>query len=261
MKAFHSVRSWLAGCALLALAACQTTPPAPEPPPVKTVSDEAILKVLDRHHNSVHSVRSFVTTRIRTRLVDHVLRQTVVARNDQSIRLDTLSNFGQPLGVFIFHPGRIQIYDPQKNIVHTGAEAWYMMSDLFGASFDFAEFISVFLGKVPRYDRLKVERITARAGNLYVLDAFDPVRKERTEIEIDAGTLHPVAMTRYKNGDKLYSVAWAEAKRIGAVYFPHRVTVQRHQENDEVILNYRNPQVNPAITDDVFELFPNRTAP
>ncbi|MGP0628800.1 DUF4292 domain-containing protein [Nitrospina sp. 32_T5] len=261
MTVFHSVRSCFFGLALLALAACQTTPPTPEPQPVKAVSDETILQALERHHDSVYSVRSFVTTRIRTRLVDHVLRQTVVARNDQSIRLDTLSNFGQPLGVFIFKPGNIQIYDPQKNVVHTGAEAWYMMADLFGTSFDFAEFISVFLGKVPRYDRLKLERITAHAENLYVMDAEDPVRKERTEIEIDADTLHPVGMTRFRSGEALYSVAWTEAKWIGAVYFPHRVTVQRHKENDEVILSYRNPQVNPVISDDVFELFPGRAAP
>lgn len=261
MNPSFPVRALLAAIALAVLSACQTVPPAPTPAPEKTVSDAVILSALETHQSAVHSVRAFVKTQIRTPFLNHTLRQTVIARNDQSIRLDTLSAFGQPLGVFIFKPGHIQIYDPQKNQVHTGAEAWYMMSDLFGTWFDFGEFINVFLGKVPRFDKLEVRGITAEGAPVrYVLDAHDPFRKERYRIVLNGDTLRPVEMTQFKNLEKVYHVVWSQSKPVGAISFPHQVTVQRFEQGDEVILNYRNPQVNPAIPDTAFELFPERSA-
>lgn len=258
-----TTRVLLAGFALCFVLACQTSPPPREPAPEKAVSDETILKVLARHHSRIHSVKSFVKTRINAPLMSQTLRQSLLARNDQSIRLDTLNAFGQPLGVFIFKPGGIQIYDPQKDRVITGAEAWYMVTDMFGTSFDFAEFISVFLGKVPRYDKLEVRNIRPQdEPRRYLLDAFDPVRRERYLIVVDANTLHPVELTRFKNQEKVYHVSWSKAEWVADVLFPHQITVRRIQQGDEVILSYRNPEVNPVLPDELFELdFPHPPAP
>lgn len=265
MNCFSKVRVLLAGLAVSLVLACQTAPAPPPESPVRelAVADETLLQVLARHHSRIHSVKSFVKTRINAPLISQTLRQSILARNDQSIRLDTLSAFGQPLGVFIFKPGRIQIYDPQKDRLVTGAEAWYTMSDMFGTSFDFAEFISVFLGKVPRFEKLEVRTIRSEGTpSRYVLDTFDPVRRERYRIGVDPRTLHPVELTKYKNGDKVYDVIWSKAEWVGEVFFPHRITVRRIEQGDEVILNYRNPEVNPVIPDESFDLgFPRTPAP
>lgn len=266
MNRFSKVRVLLAGLAVSLVLACQTAPAPPPgaPVPEMAVADETLLQVLARHHNRIHAVKSFVKTRINAPLISQTLRQSILARNDQSIRLDTLSAFGQPLGVFIFKPGQIQIYDPQKDRLVTGAEAWYTMSDMFGTSFDFAEFISVFLGKVPRFEKLEVRSIRSEGTpRRYVLDAFDPVRRERYRIAVDARTLHPVELTKFKNGDKkVYHVIWSKAEWVADVFFPHQITVRRIEQGDEVILNYRNPEVNPVIPDESFDLgFPRTTAP
>jgi len=41
---------------------------------------------------------------------------------------------------------------------------------------------------------------------------------------------------------------------VADVFFPHRITVRRIEQGDEVILNYRNPEVNPVIPDESFDL-------
>lgn len=243
---------------LLTLFGCQTAP-TPAPPtanvPTEALADETVVAVLSKYQGKVHSVRSFVKTRIHTSEVKQTLRQSLIARNDNSLRLDTLSAFGQPMGVFIFQPGNTLVYDPEQNRMYTGADVWTMMHEVFGTTFNFSEFISVFLGKIPRYDHLEVRAIHwPQDPRRYVLEAEDPVRKESYRITLADTLLYPLKMIKYRNGQKQYEAEWENYDWVNQQYFPHKVTITRVDPADIVTVFYNNPQVNPAIPDDSFIL-------
>jgi len=238
---------------------CQTTPPAPPPQtpmlPAEALSDETVLAVLTKHQGKITSIRSFVKTRIHTPQVKQTLRQSLIARHDNSLRLDTLSAFGQPMGVFIFKPGNTVVYDPDQNRMYTGADVWTMMLEVFGTTFNFSEFISVFLGKIPRYDHLEFRSIRwPQDPRRYVLEAEDVVRKEDYRITLADTLLYPVKMIKYRDGQKRYEVEWENYAWVNQQYFPHKVTVTHVDPADIVTVFYKNPQVNPTIPDESFVL-------
>jgi len=239
-----------------ALTACQTLPPPrPVEPPAQLLTLNEISRQLTARQEGIHNVKSMVKSAVKAGEKNHNLKQVLLIDGDTSLRLDTLSLFGQPVGVLISDPTQILLYDPKSNKLYRNREVWDIMIRTFGTVFDFREYISVFSGKIPRLASLTLKdvRWDSKTGN-YHITAVDPERNNPLEIEVDTQTILPVRLVKWENGKQVYTVRWENYQNAEGHLFPHTITVQRPLIDDEVAMKFNNPLINQGVPKDAFRL-------
>ncbi len=239
------------------LTACETLPPPrPIPAPAQAVTLDQIAQALAARQDAIHNVKSRVKTAIKTREHNHSLKQAILIEEDNALRLDTLSLFGQPLGVLISDQQQILLYDVESNRLYRDAEVWDIMMRMFGMVLDFREYISVFSGKIPRLASLDLQEVrwNSKTGH-YEVSAADVQRNEQLRIGVDPETLLPVRLVKWKNRQPVYRVEWADYQEAeGQPTFPHTITVQRPSRGDEVVMKFTHPLINQGVPEGSFQL-------
>ena len=238
------------------LTSCETLPPPkPVEPPAQFLTLEEISQQLTTRQDGILNVKSMVKSAIKTQEKNHNLKQVLLVDGETSLRLDTLSLFGQPVGVLISDTTQILLYDPKSNKLYRNREVWDIMIQTFGTVFDFREYISVFSGKIPRLASLTLKdvRWDSKTGN-YHITAVDAERNDQLEIEVDTQTLLPVRLVKLENGKQVYAVQWENYKKVEERLFPHTITVQRPQSGDELVMKFKNPLINQGVPKDAFRL-------
>ena len=205
--------------------------------------------------DGIHNVKSMVKSAIKTRENNHNLKQVLLIDGETSLRLDTLSLFGQPVGVLISDQTQILLYDTKNNKLYRNREVWDIMTRTFGTVFDFREYISVFSGKIPRLASLNLKgvRWSPQTGN-YHITAVDSERNDPLEIEVDTKTILPVRLVKWKDGKRVYTVQWEDYQKAEGHLFPHTITVQRPLIGDELVMKFNNPLINQGVPEDAFQL-------
>ena len=239
-----------------ALTACETLPPPkPVEPPKQFLTLDEISRQLTTRQNGIHNVKSMVKSAIKTRENNHNLKQVLLIDGETSLRLDTLSLFGQPVGVLLSDQTQILLYDTKSNKLYRDREVWDIMLRTFGTVFDFREYVSVFSGKIPRLDSLTLEdvRWNPETGN-YQISAVDSDHNEQLKIEVEPQSVLPVRLDKWKEGKQIYTVRWENYQKAEEHLFPHTITVQRPLIGDEVVMKFNNPLVNQGVPEDSFQL-------
>lgn len=238
------------------LTACETLPP-PKPieRPTEFLTLDEISQVLTARQNAIHNLKSMVKTRIKTRKDSHNLKQVLLIDEESSLRLDTLSLFGQPVGVLIFDRQQVLLYDTDSNKLYRDAAVWDIMARMFGTVFDFREYISVLSGKIPRLASLTLQdlRWSPETGNYHVL-AVDTERGEQLEIEVNPESLLPVRLVKRQDGKQMYGVQWDHYQKIEELQFPRTIILQRPLKGDEIVMKFNNPLINRGLPEDAFQL-------
>jgi outer membrane lipoprotein-sorting protein len=238
------------------LTACETLPPPkPVEPPAQLLTLEEISRQLTTRQDDILNVKSMVKSAIKTQDKNHNLKQVLLIDGETSLRLDTLSLFGQPVGVLISDSTQILLYDPKSNKLYRNRDVWDIMIRTFGTVFDFREYISVFSGKIPRLASLTLKdvRLNPETGNYHVT-AVDSERNDPLEIEVDTQTLLPARLVKWENGKQAYAVQWGNYKKVEGHLFPHTITVQRPLSGDELVMKFINPLINQGVPEDAFRL-------
>ena len=238
------------------LTACETLPPPrPVEPPAQSLTLDEIFQQLTTRQDGIHNVKSMVKSAIKTRENNHNLKQVLLIDGETSLRLDTLSLFGQPVGVLISDQTQILLYDTKSNKLYRNREVWDIMMRTFGTVFDFREYISVFSGKIPRLASLNLKgvRWSPQTGN-YHITAVDSERNDPLEIEVDTKTILPVRLVKWKDGKRVYTVQWEDYQKTEGHLFPHTITVQRPLLGDELVMKFNNPLINQGVPEDAFQL-------
>lgn len=238
------------------LTACETLPPPrPVEPPAQLLTLDEISRQLTARQNGIHNVKSLVKSAIKTRENNHNLKQVLLIDGETSLRLDTLSLFNQPVGVLISDETQILLYDTKSHKLYRNREVWDIMLRTFGMAFDFREYVSVFLGKIPRFDALSLQdvRWDPETGN-YQISAVDTVNNESLKIEVDTMSILPVRLDKWKEGKRIYTVQWENYQKAEGHLFPHTITVQRPLMGDEVVMKFNNPLINQGVPEDAFQL-------
>ena len=238
------------------LTACETLPPPrPVEPPAQFLTLDEIFQQLTTRQDGIHNVKSMVKSAIKTRENNHNLKQALLIDGETSLRLDTLSLFGQPVGVLISDQTQILLYDTKNNKLYRNREVWDIMIRTFGTVFDFREYISVFSGKIPRLASLNLKgvRWSPQTGN-YHITAVDSERNDPLEIEVDTKTILPVRLVKWKDGKRVYTVQWEDYQKTEGHLFPHTITVQRPLLGDELVMKFNNPLINQGVPEDAFQL-------
>ena len=238
------------------LTACETLPPPkPVEPPAQLLTLDEISQHLTTRQEGIRNVKSRVKTAIKTREKNHNLKQVLLIDGDTSLRLDTLSLFGQPVGVLIADQNQILLYDTKSNRMYRDLQVWDIMTRMIGTVFDFREYISVLSGKIPRLASLQLKDIRwdSKTGN-YHIAAVDSERNEQLEIELDPETVLPVRLVTRQEGAPLYVVQWEAYQEINQQMFPTTITIQRPQLGDEVTMIFDSPLINQEVPEDDFQL-------
>ena len=238
------------------LIACETLPPPkPVERPTQLLVLDELAQALTTRQNAIRNLKSRVKTRIKTREDNHNIKQVLLIDGETSLRLDTLSLFGQPVGVLIFDQQSILLYDTDHNKLYRDTEVWDIMARMFGTVFDFREYISVFSGKIPRLAELTLKDLnwSPETGNYHVF-AEDNEQGEQLEIEVDPKSLLPVRLVKRKDGKQVYGVQWDDYQAVETLQFPHIITVQRPLKGDEMVMKFKNPLVNRGVPGDAFKL-------
>ena len=250
---------FLAGACVLS--SCQSVRvPADSHLHEQTISLEDLRgRLLDRQEG-LSDLKSFVQTTVETRDRKRTLRQTLLVRGAETLRIDTLSLLGQSLGVYIFDGQKMKgrrsvLYDARRNRIFQGIEVLEMLGRTLGIELNLEEYVSVFAGNIPRLKALKITGGTLNPeGTIYQLTGVDPKDKSRMEIEIDAYTLLPGKVSRTLPDGKTIHIQWQDYRSVAGREFPHRIDIEFPAEAARLTLIFTNPVLNAGISDESFEL-------
>jgi len=231
--------------ALFLAAACQTFPDGG--PGEETISLGELKARIENRQGGVRDLKSFVKTTVdgRRRVS---FNQVLLVEGTNSVRLDTLSMFGQTLGVFIHSPAKTLLYDPGRNRTLEGEAVWDAMERTVGTRIDFRQYAGVFLGRLPGDLMIEAARLSADKTR-YLIQASRPGSREKWNIEVDAFTYLPMKLSR-KDGE--YEVRWEDYKKTGEQDFPHRLILSSPSRGETVTLEYNNPSLNAGLPEDAF---------
>lgn len=261
---FFSIRRLAAGTlffsAGMLLAACQSTGVPPSHLTRESVPLEYFHAELMRKQAGLNDLKSFVQTSVEANNRRQHFRQTLLVHQEDSLRIDTMNVFGQPLGVFIYNQRQPQghtllMYDPARNRIVLGGDVQEVLSRTLGMKLDFEYYIPVFYGGIPRLKFLKITQ-GALGGDAktYQLKAVDRAAKARVDIALDAYTLLPMRISRTGDGQNRVDVSWEDYRRVGDRDVPHQITIEIPDRGEKLTLKYTDPVVNAGIADDLFQL-------
>lgn len=243
---------------LLLLVGCQT--PVEKPPPHYSkdkITSGYIFNRLQTRANKIHSVKSFTRTTFIGKEFKQSFRQTLLIKESRSIRVDTYGLFGQAMGVFVSDAGKMQFLDPAKGRLYSGSEVKNILRKLLGTQIDFREHLRIFLGQIPNFEFLKVEKSRLSSDRTkYILLAKDLKRRGEVRLHIDAATLLPLEMTRVELGQKRYFVQWQDYEKIGSIDWPQLITLEFPSRQEIIRIKYKDPTLNGKIPQKTFQLTP-----
>ena len=262
---FFSYRLWvfvllLSGMGFLS--SCQSVKvPADTHLHQKSISLKDLRQRLIDRQKGLSDLKSFVHTTVETKDRKRSLRQALLVRGEETLRVDTLSLLGQSLGVYIFNSKKIEgqrsvLYEARRNRVFQGSEVREMLGRTLGIELNLEEYISVFAGKIPRFEYLKIiGGDLNQEGTAYKLTGMDMADKSRIEIEVDAYTLLPSNASRTLLDGEVIRIQWQDYRIAGDRNFPHRIVIEFFPtKNASLTLVYSDPIVNAGIPDESFEL-------
>jgi len=228
----------------------------------ETISLDDLLKRLVFRQSGLTDLKSFIYTTIENKDRKRSFRQALIVREADSLRIETLSVLGQPLGVYIFNGRNVEghrsiLYDPRRKQILLGKEVREALLQTLGMDIALGEYISVFYGNIPRLEFLEMTSgALSKEGTVYFLTGVDPVDKSRMEIEIDAYTLFPNQITRTLINGKTIRVKWQDYREVQGRDFPHQIIIEFPSKGERLTLVYNDPVINAGISDDTFQLSP-----
>lgn len=233
---------------------CQTVsiePPSLARQPVPT--PEVLQSRLLLRQNHIRDLKAFVKTTIASPRREQTLRQALLLKGTSRLRLDTLNPFGQPVGIFILNRGRTWLYDVRQDRLYSGPQVREVMRDTLGAVIDFAEFLQVFAGNVPRLEDVAwAPPVGADPAGFYVLTGHDRDRRQTVEVRFEARTLLPASMAKRDLQGLLYQVVWEDYRPVDSYMFPHKIEVIRAAGAERVTLKFDEPRLNQGVADAAF---------
>lgn len=207
-------------------------------------------------------MRSFVKTTVYSGILQQTFTQIFLIRGSRFMRVDTMNMFGQPMGVLIHKSGSTSFYNPETGKVFRGDEVGNAMRQALGTVIDFAEFISIFSGGIPRLENMRL--VGARLGpekKYYRLTLEEPGGGTLYVIEMDAYSLLPARLYKMLNGKTIYSVQWEDYQTVEGREFSHKIILARTHSKEKLTIKYRSPVINHGVSPEVFDLFSRDPSP
>ncbi len=234
---------------------CQTLPEKKSLKFTKRVDIGPFLfKALSDRGKILNDFKSFARTVVNKNGRKQSIKQAIVIRGSDSIRIDVLSLFNQPLGVFIQKKDRTFLFDPSENKYYRNEEALRLLERLLGMRLNFEEFIPLVSGNIPFIEQLTPKNSwISEDGSIYKLFLQLPDSELGFKVEIDAETRIPKKIYKILKDKEIYSVVWENFKIVGGYDLPH-ILEWSNSNNESLVVKLNKPVPNTGIKDSAFNL-------
>ncbi|GEM_PF-5137667 len=235
---------------------CQTLPPEKSLKFIqKTDIGSFLFKALVERGKSLNDFKSFARTVVKKNDHKQSLKQAIVIRGVDSLRIDVLSLFNQPLGVFIQKDNQTFLFEPSKNKYYRDKEALGLIERLLGMEINFEEFIPLVSGNVPFMDQLTpMDSWISEDGSTYKLFLQSKNLEFNFAVEFDAVTRVPKKLTKLVKNREIYSVIWKNFKTVDRYDLALLLEWSNSYGNESLVVKLNNPVLNTGIKDSAFHL-------
>ncbi len=235
---------------------CQTLPQKKKPKFTQKVDIGPFLfKALVERKNSLNDFKSFARTIVNKNDRKQSIKQAIVIRGDNSIRIDVLSLFNQPLGVFIQKDDQTFLFDPSKNRYYRDEDALIFIERLLGMKLNFEEFIPLASANIPFLNRLTAtDSWISEDSSTYKLFLQLEGMDLDFVLEIDAENRIPRKVTKLLKGKEVYSVTWENFKTVDGYDMPHILEWSNSNSNESLVVKLNKPVPNTGVKDSAFNL-------
>jgi hypothetical protein len=214
-----------------------------------------LFKGLVERRKSLKDLKSFARTVVKKNDRKQSLKQAIVISGVDSIRIDVLSLFNQPLGIFIRKPNQTFLFDPRESKYYRGKEALSLIERLLGIEISFEEFIPLVSGNIPFVEKLApIDSLISEDGSMYKLFLQSTDLEYDFTVEIDAKTRNPKKLTKLVKNKEAYNVTWENFTKVDGYDLPHLLEWSNSYGDESLVVKLNKPVLNTGIKNSIFNL-------
>lgn len=185
------------------------------------------------------------------------VKEVIVAKRPQCLRLETLSPLGHPLFFIVTDGRKLFLFSTSENKFYHGVASKKNISLLFPVNLSLEKTVSIMLGKVLLidYDSERVE--CQRKGDFCELRLSTKDGKAKQVLKLSLNGQKVVESETYTQGEGLVlSTTYRHYERVGEALFPREITVSMPHDKTKVYVNYKKIELLSEINSAEFKLEP-----
>jgi len=244
-------------CFLFVLPQC-THLKRPTPQSVYQVcSSQKILQEFKEEENTFTCLKGIAKIRVESPEEKFSVKEIIIAKRPQCLRLETLNPLGQPLFFIVTDGKELSLFSPSENKFYQGVASRKNVSLFFHVNLGLEETVSIILGKVPLIDYDAERAECQMEGDFYVLKLSTRDKKFKQIIKLSLSAQKVVESKTYKQGEGLVrTTKFRRYEKAGETFFPREITVVLPRDETRVKINYKEIELLSEIDPDQFRLIP-----
>ncbi len=242
----------------LGLMGCASLTPRIPPPPeaARYLADPLSLhEELKSRRRGLKDLKAWAQVEVDSPRERYSGRAVLLLKAEESLRIEPLSFFGQPVLYIISHNQSLTVYSPQEGKYLQGRATPENIFLWLGVPVEPGEIVSLLWGDLPKLLTSESLRIAyeERTG-AYRLESVAP-GGPFGRWWVDARTLHPLRAEGLGPGGKTHlAVQYDDYREVEGIPLPGRVRIQVPSSHRAFGVTYENLRVNEGIPDLVFHL-------
>ncbi len=215
-----------------------------------------LLEALAERRGQLADLTARARLTLRTPEQDLSADHALVIRGRRSLRLETLSPLGQPIGILVAAGNHIRWVDPFRARYWEGPSSRDTIERFTGVPLDLEELVAILAGTIPPVADTANLRLEQESGeNAYRLLIPEGPVASRQVVVVSRRDLTVLSRTRYDaNGREVLRVKNGRFRPIEGYTLPLLVEVDLPQRHLSLTVDYQLVKVNQGAGEDVFEL-------
>ncbi len=226
--------------------------------PSERISDpQELLQAVRQAGRDLKSLRaggSIIMRRGAKRIKAHVL---VLLRRPAHMRFETESFFDQPMSILVTDGMRFSLWDMDHGRFYEGQATPANISRAIPIPMDAIEVVGLLAGDPPLivYAKASLDWDESQGRYLLVLSNSREIQK----IYIHPRLLRPTRIVCRVEGRLFYTLDYDDFE--GKSRVPQKISFEMPDQDVKLLLRIREIEVNPVLSDDLFELTPPQGTP
>ncbi len=187
------------------------------------------------------------------------LRQLVALRRPDSLRIDSLSPFDQPLSTLVTDGQTLRIYSLEEKRFYVGAATARSLARLVPVRLEPSELVELMRGGVPLGRHSEARVAWDDELGWYQLDLVGP--QERRQVHFEPSHLRVVSLRAWSGDTLRYSVRFGDYDGEDDASLPGRLRLEAPAEEVRVDIRVEDVRKNPELPDQTFTLEVPRGVP
>ena len=220
-------------------------------------SSQKILQEFKEEENTFTCLKGIAKIRVESPEEKFSVKEIIIAKRPQCLRLETLNPLGQPLFFIVTDGKELSLFSPSENKFYRGVASRKNVSLFFHVNLGLEETVSIILGKVPLIDYDAEQAECQMEGDFYVLKLSTRDKKFKQIIKVRHSDQKVVESDTYMQGEGLVrTTKFRRYKKAGETFLPREITVVLPRDETRVKINYKEIELLSEIDPDQFRLIP-----